>query len=107
MTDPRHDSTRTPFEVWLDEYWPMWREPKNTGSVRWHDLRAAVEAGQKVKRAKPKSAKPDCPNWPRCQCVTRGYVNHRENNDCGRKPKTPQRPRNHMHGDIVDAMFGD
>lgn len=35
---------------------------------------------------------PKCPRWPRCHCVVRGYINPREKNDCGRKPKEPPRP---------------
>lgn len=44
---PKHPPDRTPLEVFLDEYWPLWREPKNQGSHRYHDLRAAFDAGQK------------------------------------------------------------
>lgn len=103
---PRYPADRSPLDIFLDEYWPLWREPKNQGSVRWHDLRAAFEAGQKAKP--PKKEEPDCPNWPRCQpaCGAQGYVNYAEPNDCGRKPKEKQKPRNRSHGDIVDAFFG-
>lgn len=31
---------------------------------------------------------PKCPGYPRCNCPVQGYVNPRERNDCGRKPKT-------------------
>lgn len=102
----RYPANRSAFDIFLDQYWPLWREPKNQGSVRWHDLRAAFEAGQKAKPPKP--AGPDCPNWPRCQCVTRGFINHAEHNDCGKKPATPQKVRPYDYGgdDIVDRMFG-
>jgi hypothetical protein len=28
-----------------------------------------------------------CKNWPKCRCIAQGYVNDRERNDCGRKPR--------------------
>lgn len=34
------------FELWLDNYWPLWKQHK--GSIRWHDLRLAFLAGFKV-----------------------------------------------------------
>jgi hypothetical protein len=27
-----------------------------------------------------------CSNWPRCRCIAQGYVNEREENNCGKKP---------------------
>lgn len=31
---------------------------------------------------------PLCPRWPRCPCLVQGYINPREPNDCGRKPRS-------------------
>lgn len=34
---------------------------------------------------RPEPPKP-CPHWPNCRCVTQGFVNDHERNDCGRAP---------------------
>lgn len=33
------------FEKWLDKVWPLWRLPKNRGSIHYHDHRRAFLAG--------------------------------------------------------------
>lgn len=31
--------------------------------------------------------KPNCPRWPKCYCIARGYTNERELDDCGLRPR--------------------
>lgn len=43
----------------------------------------------RTRKAKRKVQFPLCPNYPQCQCTVQGFVNPREQNDCGKKPDRP------------------
>lgn len=36
------------FHAFLDEEWPLWKQPKNNGSVKYHQLYRAFKAGYRL-----------------------------------------------------------
>lgn len=36
------------FHAFLDEAWPLWKQPKNNGSVKYHQLYRAFKAGYRL-----------------------------------------------------------
>ena len=41
-------SLRDEFHCFLDREWPLWREPKNNGGMKYHQLYRAFAAGYKL-----------------------------------------------------------
>lgn len=37
------------FESFLSQHWPLWRDEKNIGSPQYHHLKAAFDAGWKLR----------------------------------------------------------